>query len=1053
MKTCCLVLLAMLAVMMMASCGGGGAGIALQPDGILPSGTDVPANAMEGLPDLTELQEPGRSISGAEQGWYDISLYQTYRAERSQGVEIDNGLLEFDAGNGIAWQLWGVSGFSPETKPAAIATSVSAVEGEYYIGVADYRLGRWQFHGPYSESMQLDHDPAAATPALSNLLQDGRRHYVALLATEGSSLKLESVSIGLASDGGAPPAGLIACSPGDDYIMVHWNNTDDYEDLDFAGYSIERAGLFSGEFHNVSGEPLRGNSWVDQDVEQGMAYRYRMRYHSMSGASSVSAVDVCSTEPGANNPPVCVMQLTEGPFAGPAEVTIDLSGSYDPDGDQITNYSFNFGFGKGVVNQSTPVLTTALQPGSYNISGSVSDGSVGVGYSFATITVYPQWKAQPSLVEAAQETSSRVHLASAGMHTPSGMLCTLYFDMVTNNIAMLEEDADGNVEEHQLFGATGQLLSITEAAEFDGKLFWSVCDTSERRSMVCWDGDALYKFELDMKRSFTALQDLLVSFAGRLLLIHARSSLPRFHIRARDVFTGEDFTLDEYSFARFKACVDPAGEHLDLLLEKDEGGFWVRFDGDFNLIGSQALPEVLPLEADMIADPATRDLYLVYRGSPKMEIRTLPYGDSSWSLPTVSSVLMLEDSRVRLFFRDGRLLLVLQDLFANAILYDVTVGGISKLYSIDDFVFPDRFWLSAGRDAELRYVGLDYSPGAASFVDVTAEGMEVAHEIRNTSLLGAQLQAVRAGNSLVVSYYRNRNALHRTSFDGQTFNDGATFAIGGRTQLTTDGFVAFIGNSQDGSAEYARINGNQYDLKVTETLHDDEALPLHGGSLNAQWYCQRNFASYFMYGSNGWEFDNVESTRGRSVWRGVIGGSPGLGFGAIAITDSDKFDDGQQHVSILNYPYNGATTLHDAHPMILARNHMDGRRLDYCPSKKADGNSRHHYYCGTDEDGRAMRISLDKATYSVVQLPLESADIRRTVSGVYAHGSAGLGLVADNNGEDVYLEWDILGDFERLDTPDFGWSNMHEIVVGPDGRWHILYHDQASDSIMIWSTI
>ncbi|MCB1186044.1 hypothetical protein KDL29_02660 [bacterium] len=184
-----------------------------------------------------------------------------------------------------------------------------------------------------------------------------------------------------------------------------------------------------------------------------------------------------------------------------------------------------------------------------------------------------------------------------------------------------------------------------------------------------------------------------------------------------------------------------------------------------------------------------------------------------------------------------------------------------------------------------------------------------------------------------------------------------------------------------------------------------------------------------------------------------MGNSPGIGDSAIAVTGGQSLFDGNQEVSVVNYPYGNAMDLYEAHPLLLEQNHMDGRRMDYTQSKTVISRSRHHFYCAIDDEGRANRITLDDDTYNIAVLPLESSDIRRTVSATYAHGSAGLGLVSDNNGEDVYLEWDILGEFERLETPDFGWSNMHEIVVGPDGRWHIFYHDQATDSIMMWSTV
>ncbi|MCB1186043.1 fibronectin type III domain-containing protein [bacterium] len=852
MKTCCLLLLALLAAIATASCGGNGAGIDLQPAGDDPVSIEDQAVAVTGLPDPASLGEPGRIVSSGEQGWFDVSLYQTYKSERSQGVEIDNGLLGFEAGNGTAWQFWGVGGFDSDVKPSAISAKVVDVIGEYYIGVADYKLGRWQFHGPFTESAGVDHDAAAATPALSNLLKDGSQHYVALIVPDGSSLKLETLSIGLAADGDSPVPPNVYCMPGEDYVMVRWQHSLDLEDLDFAGYSIERADLFSEEYATVSEELVTGTMWQDHTVEPGEFYRYRVRAHSLSGANAVSSSAVGGTEAGANCPPICKMTVTEGPFHGPSEVTIDLSGSYDPDGDPITVYRFNFGFGKAEVTQSTPILTTTLQPGSYNIFGAAGDSSTTSGFSYKTITVYPEWKSEPTVIEESSAYFPRVTLSSAGLHTQSGMLCTLYFDIATNNIAMLEDDGNGHAEVHQLFGPTGQLYTMSNACEFAGDIYWCVSDRNYRRSIVRWDGSELSIMETDLRKAFTVIYDQLIEFNGRLMLVYSRQRTTYFQMTVRDLFSGEDHIYDEEFRSPFKLAVDPAGEYLDFLVQdKSDEGLWFRLDRDFDLVDSESLPECLPKVADLAADPMSRDVFLVYKGSPKMEIRTLPDGSSSWSQPTISSILMLDGSKVQMFHRGGKLLLVLQDLFANVVLYEVSVGGITKLYNIADFVFMDEFWVTEGHEGMLRYVGLDYRPDAVAFVDVSADGKELAHEIPDTSLLGGQLQAAKGSNFLVVSYYRNNNAVHRSSYDGQTFNSGSTFAIGGHTQLTTDGSVVYIGNSKERQAEYARINGNQYILKLTENLHDDDARPLHGGNVYSNWYCQRSKTESYAFGSNG----------------------------------------------------------------------------------------------------------------------------------------------------------------------------------------------------------
>jgi hypothetical protein len=80
-------------------------------------------------------------------------------------------------------------------------------------------------------------------------------------------------------------------------------------------------------------------------------------------------------------------------------------------------------------------------------------------------------------------------------------------------------------------------------------------------------------------------------------------------------------------------------------------------------------------------------------------------------------------------------------------------------------------------------------------------------------------------------------------------------------------------------------------------------------------------------------------------------------------------------------------------------------------------------------------------------------DYRRTVSAELAWGLTAVGLVSNLGGTDVTFEWSNFGDWENLWLPErVRHMTMPELVVGHDGRWHILYKNYLTDQMMSIST-
>jgi PKD repeat protein len=78
---------------------------------------------------------------------------------------------------------------------------------------------------------------------------------------------------------------------------------------------------------------------------------------AFSGSYTVNDNQVCRP----NNPPTAVLTATPTSGKAPLAVTLDGSGSFDPDTapppDTIASYTFNFGDGSAAVTQATPTIS------------------------------------------------------------------------------------------------------------------------------------------------------------------------------------------------------------------------------------------------------------------------------------------------------------------------------------------------------------------------------------------------------------------------------------------------------------------------------------------------------------------------------------------------------------------------------------------------------------------------------------------------------------------------------------------------------------------------
>ncbi len=1039
-------LLVLLAVLATASCGGSNAGLALPPAGDGQPGTEVPADAMDGLPGISELYEAGRSVSATDSGWFDLNLAQTALVDRSSGVSLEQAGLRFEAGDTAAWQLWGIHGFRGLMQPTACSVDVSAVNGEFYIGLADFAGGRWRFAGPYSESTVLDYEAE-----LGKLVNDDENHYLALLVPAGSSLLLESAAIGLSGHNLAPQPAEMFLTPGDGLVQVNWTLSPDHHKIGFAGYSVERAPSLDGEFTALHAELLQGTSYIDNDVQNGEFYRYRVRFHGSDGLSSLSAVHTGGPDPNGNARPVCLLEMTQGPLLGPAEVTLDLSASFDPEGEELTEYSFYFGSFVEPVVQSSPVLTTMLQPGCYSIFCTVSDGSL-TGFANALLKVHPDWQSESTELIGAKRSTSRFRAVSAEIFEPDNTLCTLYYDLSSNDLELRVEDADGNAGTHVLRADTERILRIGQACMFQDKLCFPVYSQSGHVRFVSWSGSELsYLAAQQIENVGYLSKSYLIPVGNRLLFLHAVNLPGHIDVVANDLSNGNEYTLATGIDGELVAGANPKLQCFDIAYVENQNGHWIRFDQQLEQLDTEVFAFSGLANAALQADPLTGDMYFFAPFVNYMELRILDNESETWSMPFDPPCYPAYDFVPRIYFGAAKKLLPIMENSTTLRFYELDAGTYAELPPLSENSLIDVFRLSPSlQDDSVRMLDFLSTQDRIVVADIASDGsVAPAYTVSNTGAFGFQLQAACDDERLYVVYngaYGNKLV---SSSDALVWTDPLDLGSASDMSLASDGQSVFLSLAGQSHADFKHVSLGGIAPVSSDVTFNSFAFPILASGSRALWLCDRSKLDDSLTGADSFATPYQTTTDAANIWRGALAAD--ADWSGIVMHGGDGISDIHQ-ISHLIGQDGSSSALFQAPEMLSRNDQLDGRRFAAAWFRDSTTQFGASYYVADGVNGNALRIVFRDGVLETTELPLQAGDQRRSVSAALVSGDTSLGLVADNNGDDVLLEWDDYGDFEKLSLPDTGWSNLHVIAIGPDGRWHLVYHDIASDTLRIWST-
>jgi hypothetical protein len=240
-------------------------------------------------------------------------------------------------------------------------------------------------------------------------------------------------------------------------------------------------------------------------------------------------------------------------------------------------------------------------------------------------------------------------------------------------------------------------------------------------------------------------------------------------------------------------------------------------------------------------------------------------------------------------------------------------------------------------------------------------------------------------------------------------------------------------------------------------------------SNNMYWMVDEDVPPHTMHYSSGNEVDGYVTANtvllDFPVWSGAM--MSGLGFvnryhlvmaggsaaeqGALGYFDDHGAELDLLSVAVAAYPVPGRAALETWGRTLGTAIYLDESALSFygaCWASHGDFLKPVRYELTLPISGENKATALDMEENFLVK------DGRRTVSTESGWGFGAVALISNLGGSDVIFEWSNFGDWEQLPLPEgMDCMTMPELIIGNDGRWHILYKNYKTDQIMCLSTL
>ena len=405
-RTCLLTVIAVF-VLLLNACGGLGAKLDSAP--AVPDGsTSHPSLPDSSFPtqlpqDGQQPWESGERSAAAINAGSEFTAGRDWYSSSPEGVSENGEAARITSPAGsTAWGIWRIplGGAQPGTLSADVnlLDDGSGVASQYYIGVANYGSGHWDFHGPFSDS-HVRLSPAEQIAAGGNFLSSVQNTFICVLASNGSSIDVVGLGLnpfdGADSTAPAQPTGLTA-APVSGGLELTWTAV---IASDLAGYRIyysDKSFLSPASAGVKQLDYLEGST---RTLLSGLSKKTYVRITALdhSGNESLPG-DMLSATPLTGSAPgmIVTTDLVSGTLGNIAKLTLSGAEDYsiDTNGDGVFDISGNTGGTVSIDTSATGIIRPRVR-GSSRKGEAVALGAVsliitGNSRPLASATASPQ---------------------------------------------------------------------------------------------------------------------------------------------------------------------------------------------------------------------------------------------------------------------------------------------------------------------------------------------------------------------------------------------------------------------------------------------------------------------------------------------------------------------------------------------------------------------------------------------------------------------------------------------------------------------------------------
>lgn len=1032
------------------------------------------------LPELAQLPAPARELSMHGSGYYNIPLKEHVA---TAGTINDATSIALTGAAIPAYAVYGIYGFDGDNGPTGARITTSSVSGEYYVAFSDFVAGSWLTTGPFTGSAEVTIPATDEYTSPTAFTSPKGVCYVVLLAGPGNAATVTKFELGVQGGQlGPEPVFQLNGGGGANGYLLTWTHSPSVQDPDFGGYVVERAPLVDGDFAVLSPAGLQDSYFVDNSAVLDQAYRYRVCTADVSNNRSLWREWFGGPETGGLADPVAVLRLPHGPLTSPASIQLDLSESFDPEGEAISTYTFQVNVFGAPISGPSPTADVTLQPGCYMLTAEVEvpGPPVRTGTTRVFLKVYPSWEAAPVIVRDTTPWAfipvERLYGSRMSANATANRLTITGIDVIHGGISVWTGPADNpsNLQLQRL-PLLENSYSSAEPVEIGDKTYFAY-RMDETIVMASIDGAKLEQQPLDDSTASSVLASATDGSSAWWLFNTFDGFNTDLTVRNASLQDNQEVVDSTGAIGAMDAVYSPAGA-IDVVYSDAATTQWVRWEiATAMVVDSAALAATPATMIDVELDPGTGRPVVAYFHTDRVRYRELD-GGGIWTPEVLIDNANDNKQPFDLIVDDGtKYAFFATDPAHQANLYEETGGAWNPVYTPSYSADSGYGVHLLPRNGESdRALLLDTSQGSPRYLSALHDdGSEtVLWDLPSSDAQCSELRAAAGSDGLHAVWQAGGNAVtrHALSVDGGlNWTDPGNV---GPFMRSTD----LVGRA-DGSVYYSCYNGGNNELywwdgATFQLRQSFAAVQDHRSFFTTMpvstltWFCYETGISTMHYvdAAEPAYVDSPAAFASGVVWNGAATGLSLMNETWMGQIGGATID--QSHIG---WSQNGAG---EAAPLVEPL--VDGSFEFYMNfntwGKTMDGIA---YLMNSAElvgerfyatPGRLLDVYVyDQFPYSAPQsseltvgppigldstLEIFNTEQKRTLSCAMAQGVTGVTVISSIDGKHTYFAWSNFGEWEDLELPA-GIDHMQgpELLVGLDGRWHILYHNWQTDQVM-----